>query len=87
MRDCAIDCGFVAMNVRAALRVRSIICVFFTAEGRTTLCARSVVALFLQMAELLRLCDGSWVCCRGWPRFGCAILDDCMWIRGLHVRS
>ena len=40
-----------------------------------------------QMAELLCVCDRSWVCCRGWPRFGCAILDDCVRIRGLRVRS
>ena len=26
-------------------------------------------------------------CCLGWPRFGCAILDDCVWIRGLRSKS
>ena len=60
---------------------------FFTAEGRTALRARSVVASFLRMAELLRLRDRSWVCYCGWPRFGCAILDDCVWIRGLGSKS
>ena len=32
---------------------------------------------FLWMAELLRLRDRSWVCCRGWPRFGCTIMIAC----------
>ena len=59
---------------------------FFAAEGRTALRARSVVASFLRMAELLHLRDRSRVCCHRWPRFGCAILDDC-WIRGLCSKS
>ena len=36
-----------------------------------------------RMAELLCVRDRSWVCCRGWLRFGRAILDDCLRIRGL----
>ena len=40
----------------------------------------------LRMAELLCMRDRSWVCCRGWPRFGCAILDDCLRIRGLRSK-
>ena len=64
-----------------------IICGFFAAEGPTALHVRSVVASFLRMVEPLRLRDRSWVCCRGWPRFGCAILDDCMSIRGLRNKS
>ena len=74
----------------------AIVCGFFAAEGRTALRAQSVVALkkikkivasFLRMVELLRLRDRSWVCCRGWPRFGCTILDDSVWIRGLRSKS
>ena len=60
---------------------------FFAAEGRIALRAQLVVASFLRMAELLRLCDRSWVCCHGWLRFGCAILDDCVWIRCLRAQS
>ena len=30
--------------------------------------------------------DRSWVCCRGWPRFGCVILEDCVRIRGLRSK-
>ena len=40
-----------------------------------------------RMAELFFVRDRSWVCCRRWPRFGCAILDDCVRIRGLRARS
>ena len=65
----------------------AIVCGFFATEGQTALRVRSVVALFLWMAELLRLRDRSWVCCCGWSRFGCAILDDCVWIRGLRSKS
>ena len=39
-----------------------------------------------RMAELLCVRDRSWVCCRGWPRFGCAILDDCVQIQGLRSK-
>ena len=39
------------------------------------------------MAELLCVHDRSWVCCRGWPRFGGAILEDCVRIRGLRSKS
>ena len=39
-----------------------------------------------QMAELFCVRDRSWVCCRRWPRFGCAILDDCVRIRGLRSK-
>ena len=39
------------------------------------------------MAELLCLHNRLWVCCHGWPRFGWAILDDCVRIRGLRSKS
>ena len=39
-----------------------------------------------RMAELLCVRDRSWVCCRGWTRFGCAILDDSLRIRGLRSK-
>ena len=38
----------------------------------------SIVGSLPRMAELLCERYRSWVCCRGWPRFGCAILDDCV---------
>ena len=31
--------------------------------------------------------DRSWVCCHGWPRFDCAILEDRVRIRGLRIRG
>ena len=48
----------------------------------TRLRARSIVGSLTRMAELLCVRDRSWVCCRGWPRFGCAILEDCVLIKG-----
>ena len=67
---------------------------FIAANGRADLCARSIVASLPRWpncfacaidrgfvdayAELLCVRDRSWVCCRGWPRFGCAILEDCV---------
>ena len=51
---------------------------FFAADGRTALRVRSTVASLTRMAELLCVLDRSWVCCRGWPRFGCAIPEDCV---------
>ena len=41
----------------------------------------NAVAIIIQLARSIV------VCCRGWPRFGCAILNDCVWIRGLHSKS
>ena len=38
----------------------------------------TIVGSLPRMAELLCERYRSWVCCRGWPRFGCAILDDCV---------
>ena len=46
---------------------------FFAADGRTALCVRSIVASLTRMAELLCVLDRSWVCCHGWPRFGCVL--------------
>ena len=58
---------------------------FFAVDGRTALPVRSIVASLTRMAELLCMRDRSWVCCRGWPRFGCAIPEDCVRIRGLRA--
>ena len=61
---CTIDRGFVDADDRAALR------------------ARSIVGLLPRMAKVwLRVAaDGRGLvaCCRGWPRFGCAIPEDCV---------
>ena len=59
---------------------------FVAADGVAALRVRSIWGLLPRMAELL--CEGnrSWVCCLGWPRFGCAILHDCAWIRGLRSK-
>ena len=82
---CAIDRA--SLPQMGELLACAIVRGLFAAEGRTALRTRSVVASFLRMAELLRLHDRSWVCCCGWSRFGCAILDDCLWIRGLRSKS
>ena len=59
---------------------------FIAADGVAALRARSIVGLLPRMAELLCERNRSWVCCRGWPRFGYTILDDWMWIRGFHSK-
>ena len=46
---------------------------FFAADGRTALRVRSIVGSLTRMTELLCVCDRSWVCCGGWPRFGCVL--------------
>ena len=62
-------------------------CGFVATDGEAALRAQSIVGSLPRMAKLLCERNQSWVCCHGWPRFGCAILDDCVWIRGLHARS
>ena len=47
--------------------------------------AQSIVASLTWMTKLLCMCNRSWVCCRGWLRFDCAILEDCVRIRGLRA--
>ena len=49
--------------------------------------AQAIVASLTRMAELLCVHNRLWICCRGWPRFGCTILEDCVRIRGLRARS
>ena len=44
---------------------------------------RGNVGSLQRMAELLCVRDRSWLLCRGWQRFGCAIPEDCVRIRGL----
>ena len=60
---------------------------FFAVDGRTALPVRSIVASLTWMVELLCMRDRSWVCCRGWPRFSCAIPEDCVRIRGLRSKK
>ena len=68
--------GFIAADGRADLRARSIVA-SLPRWSNCFACAidRGFVDAY---AELLCVRDRSWVCCRRWPRFGCAILEDCV---------
>ena len=48
---------------------------------------RGNVGSLQRMAELLCVRDRSWLLCRGWPRFGCAIPEDCVRIRSLRSKK
>ena len=85
MRDCAID--------RASLlRMGELLCVcdrsWLLCHRRSNYFVRAVSFRFVsanaRAASLARSIMG---CCRGWPRFGYAIINDCMWIRGLRSKS
>ena len=81
VNEATIDCTRKAVRPFAAKKPRSIA----HAKQLGHPLQRTHVAA-VRMAELFCMRDRSWVCCREWPRFGCAILDDCVRIRGLRSK-
>ena len=79
VNEATIDCTRKAVRPSAAKKPRSIV----HAKQLGYPLQRTHVAA-ARMAELFCVRDRLRVCCRGCPRFGCAILDDCVRIRGLR---
>ena len=70
------DRGIIAR--RAEMHGLSIHRTFVAMDSQAAWHAQSITASLPWMAELLCVRDRPSVCCHRWPRFGCAILEDCV---------